>query len=91
MITIFDRVRWELFRGKLPHRMREVCAGPLGAVKALERPAWFTADPRIIACEGLTPSTDNGGPKTATAKPSLRPYPSDADSKVRHRPTGDRA
>lgn len=56
--------------------IRRVCAGPLGAVRPLDRPSWFTAEATMIAA-GMPPRAElsvAGGASSVSAKPSPRPY-----------------
>ena len=55
--------------------VRTVCEGPLGAVRLLERPSWFTAEPQTAA-KGLCAmpgSSSLAAHSTMAAKPSPRP------------------
>jgi hypothetical protein len=73
-------------------RSRSSWALTFGAVSPAERPSWFTAEPRITARTG-SPSASAAGNRfrTSTPHPSPRTYPLARASKVRHRPSGDRA
>ena len=68
--------------------MTPCCAGPLGVVKLLLLPSWFTAEPRMQA------TTDDDMPSwviscsMADAQASPLTYPSAALSRVLQRPSG---
>ena len=65
--------------------------GPWGAVKLLDLPSWFTAEP--ISRASLPVPTSDGSPRftiSATIA-SARPYPSALASKVLHLPSVQRA
>ena len=65
------------------------CAGPLGAVRALERPSWLTPLPTTAAAVALAvPSAPSSALRRLTAPhASPRPYPSAEESSVLHRPS----
>mmetsp|Transcript_3413 Transcript_3413/g.8483 ORF Transcript_3413/g.8483 Transcript_3413/m.8483 type:complete len:223 (+) Transcript_3413:1358-2026(+) len=65
-------------------RITFCCAGPLGAVRAEDRPSWFTAEPATHTILSLTP---NALSKSNTPQASPRTYPSASASKVLHRPS----
>ena len=69
--------------------MRLVCDGPFGAVKPLERPSWFIAEPFTIAIDDCI--FRSWGTITKTANPSPRPYPSAVLSNDLQRPTAESA
>ena len=68
--------------------MTPCCAGPLGAVKLLLLPSWFTAEPKMQAmAEEDVPSCVISC-SIAEAQASPLTYPSAALSRVLQRPSG---
>ncbi len=67
------------------------CAGPLGAVRPLLAPSWFTAVPRTRARTGCPRRRASERRSTSrTPTPSPQPVPFAPSAKERQRPSGDR-
>ncbi len=70
--------------------MARCCAGPLGAVRPLLAPSWFTAVPRTSASTGWPRRRASDSRSTSsTPTPSPQPVPFAAWAKDRQRPSGD--
>ncbi len=73
-------------------RMTRCCEGPLGAVKPLEAPSWFTAEPRTTASTRwpLRRASESRS-RTRTPTPSPQLVPSAAAENALQRPSRDSA
>ncbi len=72
-------------------RMTRCCDGPLGAVRPLDAPSWFTAEPRTTASTRwpLRRASDSRS-STSMPTPSPQPTPSAASANALQRPSADR-
>ncbi len=73
-------------------RITRCCDGPFGAVKPLEAPSWFTAEPRTTASTRcpLRRASDRRS-TTSTPTPSDQPVPSAPAENALQRPSGESA
>ncbi|GAA1012159.1 hypothetical protein GCM10009556_038280 [Acrocarpospora pleiomorpha] len=72
-------------------RITRCCDGPFGAVRPLDAPSWFTADPRTTASTWcpLRCASDRRS-STRTPTPSDQPVPLAPSANALHRPSGDK-